>query len=165
MIELRFESDIRAGAERVFDLLAQLRDYDRWLPPSSAFKGTTEISAGPIAVGTTYIERSPLGTRNGVVTALERPLRLDFAQPMTLRPRFLGVVGIRLFHVLTPKERSVHLLRRLELAPRGPVRLVMPFVVRGFRIENDRMLAALKAFAEAAEAKESASRSNGPGAR
>jgi uncharacterized protein YndB with AHSA1/START domain len=36
---LRFEAEIRAGAERVFSLLADLRDYDRWLPKSPAFHG------------------------------------------------------------------------------------------------------------------------------
>jgi len=43
MAELRFETDLHASAEQVFSLLAQLRDYDRWLPRSSAFHGTTEI--------------------------------------------------------------------------------------------------------------------------
>ncbi len=102
MVELRFEADIEATAERVFSLLVELRDYDRWLPPSSAFHGTTRISDGPIGIGTTYVEPGPFGTRHGVVTALVRPTQLDFEQPMTLRPRFLGVLGIRLFHTLTP---------------------------------------------------------------
>ncbi len=68
---------------------------------------------------------------------------------MTLKPHFLGVIGIRLWHTLTPKGSSVHLLRALQLSPRGPVRLGMPFVVRMFRVENERMTKALKAYAEA----------------
>ena len=35
--DLRFEASIRATADRVFSLLVDLRDYDRWLPRSSAF--------------------------------------------------------------------------------------------------------------------------------
>jgi uncharacterized protein YndB with AHSA1/START domain len=148
MIELRWETGIRASAELVFSLLAELRDYDRWLPRSTAFKGTTQISKGPIAVGTTYIERSPLGTRNGRVTRLDRPTHLNFEQPMTIRPRLFGVIGIQLFHTLTPGIDSVHLLRLLQLSPRGPVKLVMPHVVRAFRMENERMIGILKEFAE-----------------
>jgi uncharacterized protein YndB with AHSA1/START domain len=148
MIELRFEADIRASAERVFSLLIDLRNYDRWLPRSSAFHGTTKISDGPIEVGTRYVEPAPLGTRQGVVTGAVRPTLLNFEQPMTLRPRVLGVIGIRLFHTLTPAADSVHVLRRLELAPRGPVALVMPLVTNPFRAENERMMKALKAFAE-----------------
>jgi uncharacterized protein YndB with AHSA1/START domain len=148
MIELRFESDIGASADRVFSLLADLRDYDRWLPPSSAFHGTSQISDGPIEVGTTYVEPGPFGTRRGVVTALEWPRRLDFEQPMTLRPRMFGVIGIKLFHTLTPRDHGVHVLRRLELTPRGPIRLATPFVISAFRAENERMMKVLKAFAE-----------------
>jgi len=148
MTGLRWEIDIRASAERVFSLLAELRDYDRWLPRSAAFRGTTEISEGPIVAGTTYVERSPFGTRNGRLTELVPPTRLNFEQPMTLRPRILGVIGIRLFHTLTPGVDSVHVLRLLELSPRGPITLAMPVVVRMFRAENERMMQALKEFAE-----------------
>jgi uncharacterized protein YndB with AHSA1/START domain len=149
MVDLKFEADIRASANRVFSLLAELRDYDRWLPGSSAFHGTVTISEGPIAVGTTYVEPGPLGTRHGVVTELDRPTRLAFEQPMTLKPRIMGVIGIRLLHTLTPHEASVHLLRALELSPRGAIRLAMPLVVRMFRVENERMMRTLKAYAEA----------------
>jgi uncharacterized protein YndB with AHSA1/START domain len=149
MVELKFEADIRASAERVFSLLADLRDYDRWLPRSSAFHGTVTISEGPIAAGTTYVEPGPLGTRYGVVTEMERPARMAFEQPMTLKPRVMGVIGIRLLHTLTPRGAFVHLVRALELSPRGPIRLAMPFVVRMFRVENERMMRTLKTYAEA----------------
>ena len=148
MIGLRFETDIQASAEQVFSLLVDLRNYDLWLPRSSAFHGTMDISEGPIDVGTTYIEPGPLGTRHGIVTRLVRPTCLDFEQPMTLRPKALGVIGIRLFHTLTPAANSVHILRKLELTPRGPVRLVMPLISGAFRTENERMMKILKEFAE-----------------
>ena len=149
MVELKFEAEIRASAGRVFSLLADLRDYDRWLPKSSAFHGTVTISEGPIAVSTTYVEPGPLGTRHGVVTAMDRPTRLAFEQPMTLKPRLMGVIGIKLLHTLTPRGPCVHLSRELQLSPRGPIRLGMPFVVKMFRAENDRMMQTLKAYAEA----------------
>jgi uncharacterized protein YndB with AHSA1/START domain len=149
MIALTFEADIRASAERLFSLLAELRDYDRWLPPSSSFRGTVEISDGPIAVGTNYVEPGPLGTRHGVVTEMVRPTRLAFEQPMTLKPRWTGVIGIRLSHTLSQNGPTVHLLRALELTPQGPIRWTMPIVVRLFRAENERMMRTLKAYAEA----------------
>jgi uncharacterized protein YndB with AHSA1/START domain len=148
--DLRFEAEIGASAERVYSLLADLRDYDRWLPNSSAFHGTVTISEGPIAVGTTYLEPGPLGTRHGIVTRMDRPTQLCFEQPMTLKPRLFGTIGIKLFHTLTPRgPSSVHLLRALQLSPRGPVALLMPVVARAFRTENERMMATLKAYAEA----------------
>jgi hypothetical protein len=157
MVELSFETKILATAERMFSLLVGLRDYDRWLPRSSAFHGTSQISNGPIKVGTSYVEPGPLGTRHGIVTRLMPPTHLDFEQPMTLRPRFLGTIGIKLFHRLTPEGDHVHVVRRLELSPQGPIRLATPLVVSAFRSENERMMKTLKAFAEREKAKASVS--------
>lgn len=150
MTDLRFEAEIGASAERVYTLLADLRDYDRWLPNSAAFRGTVRISDGPIAVGTTYLEPGPFGTRRGAVTRMEPPTQLCFEQPMTLKPALLGTIGIKLSHTLTPRgPASVHLARVLELSPRGPVGLLMPIIVPAFRAENQRMMKTLKAYAEA----------------
>ena len=149
MIELRFERLIGANAETVFALLADLRDYDRWLPRSQSFHGTSRISDGPLGVGTTYIEDSPFGVRHGIVTGFVPPTRLDFEQPMQLKPAFLGEIGIKLFHVLAPQKQGVHLLRRLELSPKGFVTPLVPLIAQAFRMENERMMAALKTFAEA----------------
>jgi hypothetical protein len=150
MIDLRWEAYVRANAEEVFSLLVGLRDYDRWLPRSAAFHGTMEISDGPIDVGTTYIEPGPLGTRFGRITKLVRPTELDFEQPMTMKPKALGVIGIRLFHKISPGVGSVHLVRRLELSPRGPIKIAAPLLVRAFKAENERMIRILKEFAEGA---------------
>ena len=151
MIELNFETAIRAAPEQVFDLLADLRDYDRWLPRSPAFRGTTEISPGAIGVGTSYIERSPFGIRRGQVTEYERPTRLGFEQPMALGPRGLGEIGIRLAYRLRPEEGLVHVHRRLVLSPSGIARLVLPFALGAFRAENVRVMEMLKRAAEAAQ--------------
>jgi uncharacterized protein YndB with AHSA1/START domain len=147
-IEMKWAVHVDSSADRVFALLAELRDYERWLPRSDAFHGTLSISDGPIAVGTTYVEPGPLGTRYGRVTELTPPTRLCFEQPMTLKPRFMGVIGIELSHDLTPVRGGVDVVRTLRMSPRGPVRLAMPLVRRAFRIENERMMKALKAFAE-----------------
>ncbi len=152
MVGLGWEADIAATAEEVFSLLVDLRGYDRWLPSSSAYHGTIEISEGPIALGTTYIEPGPLGTRVGRITKLVRPTELCFEQPMTMKPSFLGVIGIRLFHTISPRPGFVHLVRRLELSPRGAIKVATPLLVRAFTAENERMMQALKQFAESSRA-------------
>jgi hypothetical protein len=107
MIALNWETEIAADADGVFSLIVELRDYGRWLPNSSAYHGTLEISDGPIRVGTTYIEPGPLGTRIGRVTKLIRPTTLNFEQPMTMKPSVLGVIGICLFHTISPQAGIV----------------------------------------------------------
>jgi uncharacterized protein YndB with AHSA1/START domain len=148
VIELEFEADIRASAESVFALLVDLRNYDRWLPRSAAFHGTTEISDGPIGVGTTYLEPGPRGVRRGKITEFARPTRVAFEQPMTMKPRAVGLVAIRLDHTLTPADGIVKLRRTLNLSLSGPVKFARSMVKRQFVVENERMISALKTFAE-----------------
>jgi hypothetical protein len=59
MIALQFEAEIAASAEQVFSLLADLRDYDRWLPPSLSFHGTVTISEGRLLSAPPMSSRVP----------------------------------------------------------------------------------------------------------
>jgi hypothetical protein len=96
------EAHILCPVEKLFDLIIDFRGQDRWLPGSSAFHGTTEISSNPVSLGTTYREPGPFGVRHGVVTEFERPLNLTFHQPMTLKAR-AGVVDAVVRYTLTPQ--------------------------------------------------------------
>ena len=71
--------------------------------------------------------------RHGKITEFDPPARLSFEQPMTMRPEALGVVGILLSHVLTPGSNGVHLLRALDLTPRGRTKFAMPLLILAFR--------------------------------
>jgi hypothetical protein len=85
MTDIPSEADIQCSAEKIFDVIIDFRGQDRWLTESSAFHGTSEISSNPVIIGTTYREPGPLGVRNGTVTEFERPTKLTFHQPMTMK--------------------------------------------------------------------------------
>jgi len=148
MTQIRFEAEIEAPVERIFAAIVDLRGYERWLARSNVFEGITDISSDPIRLGTTWSERGPNGVRRGTVTEFEPPTRVTFHQPMTMSPRFLGVIDIAISITLTPTTRSVHLLRVVTIGIPSPLKLVQPLVVRQFRSESDRTLLALKNFAE-----------------
>jgi uncharacterized protein YndB with AHSA1/START domain len=148
MAQIRQEAEIVASAEKIFAAIVDLRGYERWLPTSNVFEGITDISSDPVALGTTWAEPGPNGVRYGTVTEFESPTRVTFHQPMTMRPRFLGVIDITVSLTLTPSLRSVHVRRVVTFRVPWPLRLVQPFVVRLFGMESGRTLAALKNFAE-----------------
>ncbi|MFZ0872744.1 MAG: SRPBCC family protein [Rhodanobacter sp.] len=148
MTKLHFETDVRAPLEQVFTLITDLRAYDTWLPGSTAFHGTTTISDGPIRVGTTYVEPGPFAVRHGRVIELVPHARVAFEQPMTLRPRFCGVVGIHVACDLIQSADVVRVRRSLDLTFHGPVKLARAVIIRLFKDENERTLDALKTFAE-----------------
>ena len=148
MTQIRQEAEIQAPAEKIFAAIVDLRGYDRWLAPSNVFEGITDISSDPIALGTTWRERGPNGVRYGTVTQFDEPTRVTFHQPMTMRPRFLGIIDITVSLALTPSPKSVHVRRVVTFRIPWPLKLVQPLVVRQFRVESGRTLLALKDFAE-----------------
>lgn len=144
MAQIRQEAEIRAPAEKIFTAIVDLRGYDRWLATSNVFEGITDISSDPIALGTTWTEPGPNGVRHGTVTQFEPPTRVTFHQPMTMRPRFLGVIDISVGVTLTPSPTSVHVQRVVTFGIPWQLKLVQPLVARQFRAESGRTLLALK---------------------
>jgi len=147
MTELTLAADIGAPAEAIFDLITDFGGQDRWLARSSSFRGTTVLTDGPVAVGTRYRESDPFGIRNGTVTELERPAKVTFRQPMTLRLH-AGTIDVTVAYTLTPAAAPTHVTRVVTLGIPRSLRIIQPLLVRAFRTESTRTLLALKAQAE-----------------
>jgi uncharacterized protein YndB with AHSA1/START domain len=147
MPEIPSQADIRGPAEKIFDLITDFKGQDRWLAKSSSFRGTGEISSDPVTLGTTYREPGPFGVRNGTVTEFERPTKITFHQPMTMRLH-AGTVDITLRYTLTPGTDGTHVKRVVTIGIPWSLRLMRPVLVRAFRAESGRTLLALKAYAD-----------------
>jgi hypothetical protein len=147
VIDIPSEAEIYCSAEKIFDLIIDFRGQGRRLPQSSAFHGTTEISTDPVGLGTTYREPGPLGVRSGTVTEFERPAKVTFHQPMTMRLR-AGVIDVTLRYTLTPRTGSTRVGRVVMLGIPWSLRPLQPVVVHSFRTESGRTLLALKAYAD-----------------
>jgi uncharacterized protein YndB with AHSA1/START domain len=146
-IELPCDADIRCSAETLFDLIVDLRGQDRWLGKSSAFRGTHEISDGPVELGTTYREPGPLGVRHGAVVEFRRPTDVAFHQPMTGRFH-TGTIDVLMRYTLAPRPGSTHVHRVVTLDVPGRLKLLQPVLMRAFAHESRRTLLALKAYAD-----------------
>ncbi|HEX4107552.1 MAG TPA: SRPBCC family protein [Solirubrobacteraceae bacterium] len=146
-IEIAAEQVIACSAERIFEVIVDLRGQDRWLSRSSSYRGTAEISANPATLGTTYREPGPLGVRNGTVTELEHPAAVTFHQPMMFRFG-LGTADVLMRYALVPEGGSTRVRRTVRVTLPPALRLLRPVVVRAFRSESARTLRALKAYAD-----------------
>ncbi|RFU26949.1 hypothetical protein B7463_g9388, partial [Scytalidium lignicola] len=141
---------INASAPIIFATIIDLPAYSTWLEESGVFKGTTEVSDVPVREGTTYIETGPAGVRYGTVTELQEPSKVTFAQPMTLKPVFLGlIIGVRVRMTINEEEGGGSLLERtvdLDLPW-----ILWPFqsIIREmFRKESQRTMDKLKVWIE-----------------
>ena len=146
-VEFPSEADIDCSAERIFDLITDFDGYSRWLTTSSNYRGTHEVSANPVTLGTTYREPGPFGVRNGKVTEFERPTRIVFHQPMTMKFGG-GVIDVTVTYTLTPGATATHVRRVVSVGLPWQLKPFSAVVLPPFRTESARTLAALKAYAD-----------------
>jgi hypothetical protein len=146
---LQFAARIDGSPETVFDLLADMPHYGRWLPGSNAFGGTTQVEPYPVCLGTTYLDAGPAGERPGSVTEFDRPRCLGFHQTMLVRfgPLTADVdIGIR--YTLALQDGVTQVVRDVDLKIVLPrlLTLAEPLVLAAFRKENGRILTELKRY-------------------
>jgi uncharacterized protein YndB with AHSA1/START domain len=148
----RFTVRILGPPEAIFELVADMPNYGRWLPGSDAFGGTTEVTPYPVRLGTTYLDSGSAGERRGSVTEYDPPKRIGFHHTMELKKGLLSAdIDVHIRCRFEPLERGTFVSRELDLTIRMPgiMKLAMPLVLYAFRKENVRMLAELKRYVEA----------------
>src|SRR5271163_4195911 len=147
-----FTTKIAGAPETIFDLVADMPNYGRWLPESQAFGGTTEISPYPVQLGTTYLDAGSAGVRPGSVTGFDRPRFIAFHHTMLLNQGPLRAdIDVHVRYKFEPEGGGTLVVRELDLTIRMPglLKLAEPLVLYGFRKENVRILAELKRYVEA----------------
>ena len=147
---MRFTSQIVGTREVVFDLVADLPNYGRWLPNSSAYGGTVDVTPYPVQLGTTYLDALPI-EKPGVVTDFDRPERIAFHHVVQIRQGPLRTdVDARVRYRFEPNDGGTFVLRELELTMdlRGLLKLASPVLLWAFKRENLRTLAHLKRYVE-----------------
>jgi uncharacterized protein YndB with AHSA1/START domain len=148
----RFTARIEGSPEAIFDLIADMPNYGRWLPGSEAFGGTTEVSPYPVRLGTTYLDAGPAGERRGFVTGYDPPRHIAFHQTMPLkRGPLTANIDVHIRYTFEPVEHATNVIRDLDLTIQIPglLKVAEPLVVWAFRKENLRILAELKRYVEA----------------
>jgi len=149
-VRLQFSSQIAGPPEVIFDLIADMPNYRRWLPDSDAFGGTVDVTPYPVRLGTTYLDAGPV-EKPGEVTEFDPPRHIGFHHTVQVRQPLLKTdIDARIRYTLTPRDGGTSVNRELDLGMNLPAlyRLATPFIVRAFRKENLRTLACLKRYVE-----------------
>ena len=125
--------DIARPPSAVFDALTRLGRLRGRIESSSTYRGTVDVSDDPVRVGSTYVDRTPIGRLQGEVLALEENSRVVFRQA-TAR----GDLDVRITYDLEPMPTGTRLVRTGEITTRGWLALVHPIVVWTTSAENRR---------------------------
>ena len=144
--ELRFTVRIKGAPETIFNLVADMPRYGRWLPDSPAFGGTVNVTPYPVRLGTKYLDAGPI-EKPGSVTEYDPPTHISFHHTVQLRQGPLHTdVDAQIRYTFERNVGGTLVDRRLVLTfnLKGISNLALPFILFGFRKENLRTLSALK---------------------
>jgi uncharacterized protein YndB with AHSA1/START domain len=147
---MRFTAQIGGAPEVVFDLVADMPNYGRWLPDSDVFGGTVDVTPYPVRLGTTYLDAGPV-EKPGSVTEFDPPRHISFHHTVLIRRPLLKTdIDARIRYTFEANQGGTFVLRELDLVMnlRGLYKLVSPIILWSFRKENVRTLAQLKEYVE-----------------
>jgi uncharacterized protein YndB with AHSA1/START domain len=78
-VEVEVERTVRAPIADVFARLADIEGHNAWMPKrGSILRQSRQTSPGPVGVGTTYEDRTRMGTMPGEVAEHVPPYRLVY---------------------------------------------------------------------------------------
>lgn len=145
MPTLQFTIAIESPRGTVFDLIADLAHYDRWLPGSKVFGGMTQVSSTPPGVGTTYAD----GTMRGSITEFNAPERVTFEQSMPIKMLLLtGKLDVCVCYTLETVGQATQVKRDVTFDLRGILKMAQPLVAATIRRESGRLLQIMKRYVE-----------------
>jgi uncharacterized protein YndB with AHSA1/START domain len=78
-VEFEIQRTVAAPIGEVFARLADIEGHNAWVPGrGSILRGTRQTSPGPVAAGTTYEDRTRMGTMPGEIAELDAPRRIVY---------------------------------------------------------------------------------------
>ncbi|MFJ6113692.1 SRPBCC family protein [Agrococcus sediminis] len=146
VVELELERVVDAPIDAVFDRLADIDGHNAWMPRrGSIFRTTEQTSPGEPQVGTTYVDRTSVGTTPGEIVELERPHRLVYHWWEPGRDGAVSAQGWPGYELEAFDEQSTRVRHRARLEVNGIRSLAMPAYRWLARRERTATLEALQA--------------------
>jgi hypothetical protein len=147
-----YTATVAAPPRMLFELLADMPNYGRWLPGSEQFGRTTDVEPYPVQLGSRYHDGRPDEPGKdwwGTVTGFQASGSLDFHHTIAVS-QLRSTVDVNIHYSFEPDNSSTRVSRWLVLDISMPT-LLRPLrwlIVRSFDNENRRTMAAVKAYAE-----------------
>jgi hypothetical protein len=148
-----YSAHIAAQPAVLFQLLSDLPNYGRWLPPSEAFGGTTDVVPYPVQLGSKYHDGRPAEPGKewwGAVIGFQPPGSIDFHHVIRVG-QLLATVDVHIHYSIESEGQGtlVHRWLVLDVTMPGIFRPLRGLITGRFDQENIRTMSALKEYAEA----------------
>jgi uncharacterized protein YndB with AHSA1/START domain len=140
---IEVEADIRRSLEDVFDYASDPTNEPQW---NVRVTRVENLTGRPVGVGSRYRMKFTSGP-----AATSEIVRFEHPNSWQLRGGS-KILSSSFEGIVTASGGGAHLVLRMEIQLRGPVRLALPQVRRRMRRELERDIAAIKATLEGSEA-------------
>jgi uncharacterized protein YndB with AHSA1/START domain len=144
-IEFELERTIRAPIEHVFARLVDIEGHNDWMANTgSMLKHTRQTSAGPPAVGTTFVDETSQGAMPGEIAEMEAPHTIVYHGWEKSKSGKLKFEGWPSYHLQPAGDGETMVRHRAKLVSYGVWRLGTPIWRRLAVKERTITLDALK---------------------
>jgi hypothetical protein len=145
--------DVVASPSVVFELIADMPKYGRWLPGSASYGGTTDVEPYPVRLGSRYHDGKPGEPGKdwrGEVVGFQPPGSVDFHHTIYAR-QVRATIDTHIHYSFEPVGAGTRVTRWLLLTINMPlvVRPLRRLIISAFDKENVRTLDALAEYAHA----------------
>ena len=148
-----YTAQVVAPPSVLFELLADMPDYGRWLPSSGQFARTTDVEPYPVRLGSRYHDGRPDEPGKdwwGTVTGFQPPGSLDFHHTIVVS-QLRATVDVHIHYSFEPEDAGTRVNRWLvlDISMPGIFRPLRRLILSSFDKENLRTMSAVKKYAEA----------------
>lgn len=143
MIRVDIHETIHRPIHEVFDRIADINAYPDWLPARGIFITTYQDSPGPVRAGTTYTDKTRLGTVYGDVVEFDPPHRIVFHYAAR-RLGFTIMEGWPGYTLEAQDETTTRVSHHGRARLGGPLNLLRSIFQRMADHERQRTVSALK---------------------
>jgi len=147
MIRVEINETVDRPIEEVFEKLVDIPSYPDWMPDDGLLVTCSKDSEGPVGQGTTYTDRTRVGTVRGEVVEFDRPSRVVFHYTARVLGR-TALEGWPGYTLERDDEGGTRIHHHAEARLYGPFKLLRPLVRRVARGERQRTMDALVAALE-----------------
>lgn len=147
MIRVSINETIGRPIEEVFEQLVDIDRYPDWMPDTGIFLNCWKESEGPVGLGTTFVDKTRLGTVKGDITAFKRPHTVTFHYTDYMFGRKV-IEGWPAYTLEPNGPSSTRVHHKAEAHLYGVYRLFQPIFQKIARKERTGTLHALKASLE-----------------
>lgn len=147
-----YNAQVAAQPHVLFELLSDMPNYGRWLPPSDAFGETIDVAPYPVQLGSKYHDGKPAEPGKdwwGTVTGFQPPGSIDFHHVIHVS-QLMAKVDVHIHYSFELEGQNTLVNRWLVLDITMPV-ILRPFrglIIKSFEKENIRTMTEVKKYAE-----------------